>query len=81
LAYAVRRLQGIFEAREVLLKAEKIHETEPTIKFNLGCYAAIEGKLEEAKIYVQKSIKLDKSFEDMAKHDPDLESLRKAGIL
>ena len=78
-AYAVRRAESILAAEEVLRIAEPTHPHEPTIQFNLGCYAAQLGDLAEARRRVDRAIALDKNFRALAGTDPDLAPLRAAG--
>lgn len=78
LAYASRRAESIAAAREVLLIAEELHPVEPTIQFNLGCYACQMGEIQLAREYVERSISMDSAFREMAGSDPDLEPLREA---
>jgi len=78
-AYAVRRSESILAAEEVLRIAETKHPTEPTIQFNLGCYACLLGDLAEARRRVDHAIALDKNFRSLAGTDPDLAPLRDAG--
>lgn len=80
-AYAVRRLDGLESARGVLLEGQARHPSEPTIKYNLGCYAAQLGELDTAEFYVRKAIELDPSFKKIAQSDADLQPLRDTGIL
>lgn len=77
-AYAVRRAETLAAAEEVLLVAETKHPKEPTIKFNLGCYACQRGDLPEARRRVKQAIALDKNFRALAATDPDLAPLREA---
>jgi hypothetical protein len=42
----------------------------------MGCYAALLGNLGEAKENLQISFKMDASFRDIAKRDPDLVALQ-----
>ena len=44
-----------------------------TIQFNLACYAAQLGQLDEARGRLGRAIQLDKGFAVIAKTDPDLE--------
>lgn len=75
-AYALRELQRIKEAEEVLLKAEKVHAHKSAIlHYNLACYACLLGCLEEAGRRLKRAIKLDKRFEDEWAKDPDLKAL------
>jgi Flp pilus assembly protein TadD len=50
-AYAVRRIPngGLKEAAELLRPAFEMFQTEPTIPFNLACYACQLGELDEAR--------------------------------
>jgi Flp pilus assembly protein TadD len=77
-AYAVRRAESILAAEEILRIAETKHPAEPTIHFNLGCYAAQLGDLAEARRRVDHAIALDKNFRALAGTDPDLAPLRAA---
>jgi tetratricopeptide (TPR) repeat protein len=77
-AYATRRADSIGAAEKILLEAERLHPKEPTIQFNLGCYASLRGALAEARRRVDRAIALDKNFAALAATDPDLEPLRSA---
>lgn len=77
-AYAVRRAENLANAEEVLVVAETKHPNEPTIQFNLGCYACQRGDLAEARRRVERAIALDPSFRELAGTDPDLAPLRDA---
>lgn len=76
LAYATRRAESLESADQILLDAELIHPNEPTIQFNLGCYACQRGDLAAARKRVDRAIALDKKFAGLAATDPDLEPLR-----
>lgn len=80
-AYATRRAESLTAAEKILLEAERLHPAEPTIQFNLGCYACQRGALAEARRRVARAIALDKKFIGAAASDPDLEPLRSAGSL
>jgi predicted Zn-dependent protease len=75
-AYATRRADSLAEAEKILREAEQHHPTEPTIQFNLGCYACQRGDLAEARSRVDRAIKLDRKYADLAATDPDLAPLR-----
>lgn len=77
-AYAERRADSLEAAERVLLEAERIHPDEPTIQFNLGCYAAQLGALTVARRHVARAIALDAKFAAAAETDPDLAPLRDA---
>jgi predicted Zn-dependent protease len=75
-AYATRRADSLAAAEKILLNAERHHPTDPTIQFNLGCYACQRGDLVEAQTRVDRAIALDKNFAELAATDPDLAPLR-----
>ena len=77
-AYAVRRAENLAAAEEVLRVAETKHPADPTIQFNLGCYACQLGDLAEARRRVDRAIALDQAFRAIADTDPDLAPLRDA---
>ena len=77
LAYAIRRSRGLVFAQEILLQAGDKFPDCGTIQFNLACYAAQLGHLDEARLRLGRAIQLDKGFAAMAKTDPDLETIRK----
>lgn len=78
-AYATRRAESIEAAEKILRDAESHHPTEPTIQFNLGCYACQRGDLVTARSRVDRAIALDTKFKQLAATDPDLAPLRAAG--
>ena len=45
---------------------------EATYHYNLGCYDAALGNLEDAQAHLRKAFKLDGKFRTYAKTDPDL---------
>lgn len=78
LAFATRRIRSIEAARTILLKAEALHGKEPTIQFNLACYAAQLGDIGEARIRLARAIAREPHFAELAKSDPDLEPMRRS---
>jgi predicted Zn-dependent protease len=78
LAYATRRTRSIEAAQRILLKAEDLHGKEPTIQFNLACYAAQLGDIGESRIRLARAIARDPHFTELAKTDPDLEPMRRS---
>ena len=75
-AYATRRSESLEAAEKILREAEAQHPVEPTIQFNLGCYACQRGDLISARAYVDRAIALDPKFAQLAATDPDLAPLR-----
>lgn len=78
LAYTTRRARTIESAQRILLRAEKRFPTEPTIQFNLACYAAQLGDLTEARTRLTRAISHEPGFARMAETDPDLEPMRES---
>lgn len=78
LAYATRRADSLEAAEKILLTAEELHPAEPTIQFNLGCYACQRGDLVTARLRIDRAIGLDEKFATLASTDPDLQPLRTA---
>ena len=78
-AYATRRASGggLQPAWEALLPAYEKFPKEPTIAFNLSCYACQLHQFEEARSWFQRALKLggkDK-IKQMALGDVDLQPL------
>jgi len=78
-AYSLRRLgqQGLKDAWDALLPAYDKFPREPTIPYNLSCYACQMSRFEEARTWLRRALKLgDKDkIKQMALDDPDLEPL------
>ena len=78
-AYAARRSETLAHAEAILRDAELRHPADPTIQFNLGCYASQRGDQHEAARRVNPAIALDASFRQQALEDDDLAPLRASG--
>lgn len=76
LAYATRRAHSVTGAEAILHTAAEKFPDEPTILFNLGCYACVRGNQEEARLHVRRAIELDRKFLALARLDPDLVPLQ-----
>jgi tetratricopeptide (TPR) repeat protein len=80
-AYSLRRVSknGLQQAWDALLPAYDKFPREPTIPYNLSCYACQLEQLEEARAWLKRALKLgDKQrIKQMALDDPDLEPLWK----
>jgi Flp pilus assembly protein TadD len=78
-AYALRRVpEGSIEmAAEALRPAFDQFPEEPTIAYNLACYACVLGKLDEARKWLKEAIRrgVPKKIREMAMSDSDLEPL------
>lgn len=80
-AYALRRVPkgGLQSAWEALLPAYHKFPDEPTIPYNLACYACQLGQLDEAWRWIERAAVAGgkKRIKQMAMADADLEPLRK----
>src|SRR6478672_266071 len=63
------------EAKELLLRGPTALLNEPIYYYNMGCYDVLLGNLKDARVHLQISFKMDSSFRDLAKRDPDLKPL------
>lgn len=75
LAYATRRTTGIPAAEAILLRALELHRGEAMIRFNLACYAAQTGRIEEARERLREAILLEPGIRSVSLDDPDLQPL------
>lgn len=49
---------------------------EPIYYYNMGCYDALLGNAKSAHVQLLTSFKMDPSFRDIAKRDPDLKAVQ-----
>lgn len=76
-AYALRELERISEAQDVLLSAEPLHgKTSAVLHYNLACYACLLGDRKEAKRRLSVACEMDAAFKIGALEDPDLAAMR-----
>ena len=76
-AYALRELNRVKDAQEVLLQAEVLHgKSCAVLHYNLACYACLLEDPIEAKRRLATAFEMDADFKNSAKEDPDLEALR-----
>lgn len=64
------------EAKALLLEGPESLADEATYFYNLACYSAVLGQLEEALRYVHQSFAMDDKFRDLARLDPDLRAVQ-----
>jgi len=78
-AYALRRAQrgGLQAAWDVLLPAVEKFPKEPIIPYNLSCYACQLGRLDQARQWLQRAVKVagKEKIKFMALNDDDLAPL------
>ena len=77
-AYAVRRATSLAEAERILVAAREHHPRNPTVLFNLGCYACQRGDLALARRLVEAAAAIDEAYRALAATDDDLEPLRRS---
>jgi hypothetical protein len=63
------------EAKKLLITGPVALLKEPIYYYNMGCYEALLGNVHDAEANLQISFKMDSSFRDLAKKDPDLKAL------
>ena len=78
-AYALRRMQGggVRAAWQALLPAFDKFPKEPTVSYNLSCYACQMGQLEAARVWFKRALVLGgkQPIKRMALADSDLQVL------
>lgn len=75
-AFALRELQRITEARDVLLIAEPLHGTScAVLHYNLACYYCLLGDMPEAKRRLSVACKAADTWKTAALDDPDLKAM------
>lgn len=75
-AFALREMQQIGEARDVLLAAEPLHPNCGTLHYNLACYHCLLGNMPEAERRLRRALALDRSWKKAALGDSDLTAMR-----
>jgi predicted Zn-dependent protease len=75
-AFCLHELGRTLEAKQTLLDGPAALLDEPVYYYNLACYDTVLGNLAQAKVYLRASFRLDRSFREMAKTDPDLSQIR-----
>jgi len=75
-AFCLHELDRTLEAVELLLDGPDSLQDEPIYHYNLGCYNAAIGALEDARRCLRRSFNLDERLLDVARKDPDLKLLQ-----
>jgi predicted Zn-dependent protease len=76
-AYALRELQRIPEAQEILLTGRRlVADPGPIVDYNLACYACLLGELDEARALLASVCARDPAWQEIALADSDLAALR-----
>ena len=74
--FCLHELGKTMAAKNLLLKGPVALLREPIYYYNMGCYDALLGNSKSAQVHLLTSFKMDPSFRDIAKKDPDLASVR-----
>lgn len=76
-AFALREKQRIAEARDILLRGEKlIADPSPLVDYNLACYFCLLGDLREALRRLKRAFVREPAWKIEAATDPDLVALQ-----
>ncbi|MFA6290118.1 MAG: hypothetical protein WC661_22250 [Opitutaceae bacterium] len=75
-AYAVRRSESLVAAKDILMRGVSLHPREAIFHFNLACYEAQLGRLDDARVLLETACALDETYVELAKTDEDLAPLR-----
>jgi tetratricopeptide (TPR) repeat protein len=77
-AFCLHELGRTAEAKQTLLGGPACLLDDAVYYYNLACYDAVLGNLEQAKVYLHASFRMDKdkTFRELAKNDPDLSQIR-----
>jgi len=79
--FCLHELGKTAEAKRLLLKGPVALLKEPIYYYNMGCYDALLGNVHGAQMHLQTSFKMDASFRELAKKDPDLKAVRAAAVM
>ena len=74
-AFCLHEMGRTREAKTLLMSGPPTLLQEPTYHYNLGCYDAVLGNLDEAQSHLKLSFQLNEKFREIAKYDPDLKSV------
>jgi tetratricopeptide (TPR) repeat protein len=74
--YCLHQLGQTAEAKKLLITGPIALLKEPIYYYNLGCYDALLGNVHEARENLQISYRMDRTFRELAKKDPDLKELQ-----
>jgi Flp pilus assembly protein TadD len=74
--FCLHQLGKTAAAKKLLLSGPEALRKEPIYYYNMGCYEALLGNLQDAQAHLRISFKMDTSFRELAKIDPDLKSIQ-----
>ena len=73
--FCLHQLGKTEEAKNLLITGPIALLKEPIYYYNMGCYEALLGNVDNAHENLRISFKMDASFRELAKKDPDLREL------
>lgn len=73
--FCLHQLGKTAEAKKLLITGPVALLKEPIYYYNMGCYEALLGDVNGAKENLLISFRMDSSFRELAKKDPDLKAL------
>lgn len=76
LAYIHRRTVSLERAVETISRALELKPSMPIALYNLACYRAVQGDTSESLRLLAQAVRLSKEYRDLARKDPDFDSLR-----
>lgn len=74
-AFCLHELDRTREAKGLLLRGPASLLREATYYYNMGCYDAVLGNIEDAQHALEISFRMDDKFRQIAKLDPDLSAV------
>jgi hypothetical protein len=74
--FCLHELGKTAKAKELLLKGPVALLKEAIYYYNMGCYDALLGNVKSAQVHLLTSFKMDASFREIARRDPDLKALQ-----
>ena len=74
--FCLHELGKTAQAKELLMQGPVALLKEPIYYYNMGCYDALLGDVESARENLKTSFKMDSSFRELAKKDPDLKAVQ-----
>jgi Flp pilus assembly protein TadD len=74
--FCLHELGKTAEAKNLLLTGPVALLKEPIYYYNMGCYDALLGNIHDARKNLETSFKMDSSFRELAKRDPDLKAVQ-----
>jgi uncharacterized Ntn-hydrolase superfamily protein len=78
-AFGHRNAGRLEAGADLLAEGVRRYPDDATLLYDLGCYEALAGRLDDALAHVRRALELDASLRPLAAGDPDLDALRTRG--